>query len=136
MRKVPGTLFAILISVATLAQEPAVITSSKTGWHKIGETKADFTTESESIIVMGEDTFKSIKLSVKNAPVNMVKIGVEYENNQTQEVPMEGTVGPGDDSKMIDLDYPSVEISKVVFTYKPGPDTKGDKANVELYGLK
>jgi dihydrofolate reductase len=120
----------------SVAQEPAVITSSKTGWHKIGETKADFKTESEGILVMGKDTFKSIKLKVTDAPVNINKVIIYFENKQMQEVPIDGVINAGMESKMIDLDYPSVEIQKVVFTYKSEPSYQGDKAHVELHGLK
>jgi dihydrofolate reductase len=127
-------LFAIVNM--SFAQEPAVVTSSKTGWHKIGETKADFKTESEGILVMGEDTFKSIKLKVTDAPVNISKVIIYYENKQTQEVPIDGVIQAGMESKMIELEYPTVEIQKVVFTYKSEPSYKGDKAHVELHGLK
>lgn len=133
---IAAVLAFVAVANAAFAQEPAVVTSSKTGWHKIGETKADFKTESEGILVMGNDTFKTIKLKVTDAPVHISKVIIYYENKQTQEVPIDGVLNAGTESKMIKLEYPSVEIQKVVFTYKSEPSYQGDRAHVELHGLK
>jgi hypothetical protein len=53
-----------------------------------------------------------------------------------QEVPMDGVINAGMESKMIELQYPTVEVQKVVFTYKSEPSYQGDKAHIELHGLK
>jgi hypothetical protein len=137
MKKVAVFLIAfVAYAQAALAQEPAVVVSDKPGWHKIGEVKADFKTESESISVMGKDEFKSIKLKVTDAPINIDKVVVYYENDHTQELPVVGALSAGNESKVYDLEYPSEEIKKVSFTYRSEPNYKGDKAHVELYGLK
>lgn len=137
MKRVAVLLIALVAyAQAALAQEPAVVASDKPGWHKIGEVKADFKTESESITVMGKDEFKSIKLKVTDAPINIDKVVVYYENEQTQELPVVGILSAGNESKVYDLQYPSEEIKKVSFTYRSEPNYKGDKAHVELYGLK
>lgn len=75
MKKVFGFIlvFAVLSNMA-FAQDPGIVTSSKPGWHKIGEVKADFKKENESIVVMGADQFKSIKLKVTDAPISINKV--------------------------------------------------------------
>lgn len=118
------------------AQEPAVVISDKAGWHKIGETKADFKTESEGITVLGKDSFKSIKLKITDAPINISKVTVYYENEKTEELSLNKILAPGTESKVFDLKNPTAEIKKVVFTYRSQPSVEGDKAHVELYGLK
>jgi hypothetical protein len=128
-------VFVAYVHVA-LAQEPAVVASDKPGWHKIGEVKASFKTESESIAVLGKDEFKSIKLKVTDAPINIDKVIVYYENEQMQEVPVNGTLAAGAETKVFDLQHPSEEIKKVTFTYRSEPNYRGEKAHVELYGLK
>jgi hypothetical protein len=128
-------VFVAYVHVA-LAQEPAVVTSDKPGWHKIGEVKASFKTESESIAVLGKDEFKSIKLRVTDAPININKVTVYYENEQMQEIPVSGTLTADTESKVYDLQYPAEEIKKVTFTYRSEPNYRGEKAHVELYGLK
>jgi hypothetical protein len=128
-------VFVCYLQVA-FAQEPAVVVSDKPGWHKIGEVKADFKTEIESIAVLGSDEFKSIKLKVTDAPINIDKVIVYYENEQTQEIPLSGMILSGSETKAYDLLYPLIELKKVSFTYKSEPSYRGEKAHIELYGLK
>jgi hypothetical protein len=128
-------VFMAYIHVA-FAQEPAVVASDKPGWHKIGEVKANFKTESESIAVLGKDEFKSIKLRVTDAPINIDKVIVYYENEQMQEIPVSGMITADAETKVFDLQYPSEELKKVTFTYRSEPNYRGEKAHVELYGLK
>ena len=81
------------------AQDPAVIVSTKPGWHKIGEVKADFSKENESIVVMGNDKFKAVKLKVSEAPINLSKVVVYYDNETTQEIPADGLLKLGKETK-------------------------------------
>ena len=66
-------LFIVLtgFGLSAFAQEPAIIASDKPGWHKIGEVKANFKTESESIAPMGKDKFKAVRLKVTDAPIEI-----------------------------------------------------------------
>jgi hypothetical protein len=138
MKKASVILF-VLLAVYTnsaFAQEPAVVASDKPGWHKIGEVKASFTTESESIAVLGKDEFKSIKLKVTDAPINIEKAVVFYESGQMEEIPLANNLQAGAETKAYDLKHPDDEIKKVSFTYKSEPNFRGEKAHIELYGLK
>jgi hypothetical protein len=130
--------FVVLIanSCFVLAQEPGVVISNQPGWHKIGEVKADFKTESESIAVIGNDKFKSIKLKVTDAPIDLNKVVVYYEDDKMEEIPVSGPIAAGNESKTYDLEYPTADIKKVVFTYKSQPNYRGEKAHIELYGFK
>jgi hypothetical protein len=131
-------LLAIMVCVHVMhAQEPLPpMESYSPGWNKIGEVKADFKLESESIAVLGADKFKSIKLKVTDAPIHIDKVIVFYENKQEQEIPIDGVMDVGAESKVFDLLYPSEEIKKVSFTYKSEPNYRGEKAHVELYGFR
>ena len=131
-------LFIALLTVSqvVLAQDPAVIASGKPGWHKIGEVKADFKLESESIVVFGKDKFKSIKLKVTDAAINLNKVVVYYEDDKTQEIPVSGVIASGNETRVYELLDPGKEIKKVLFTYKSEPNYADKKAHVELYGLK
>lgn len=63
------TLLILAASYATLlAQQPNVVISDKTGWHKIGETTVDYKTENDEIHVIGANRFSSIKIVVTDAP--------------------------------------------------------------------
>lgn len=127
-------LFGVIST--TLAQEPNIVASRKPGWHKIGEVKASFKLESESIVVLGADEFKSIKLKVTDAPINLQSVIVYYESGNVQEIPIKGTLQAGAETGIFDLNRPADELKKVSFTYKSESSFKGDKAHVELYGLK
>ena len=129
-------LLAILITNRAFAQKPAVVASDKPGWHKIGEIKADFKLQEESIAVLGKDKFNSIKLKVTDAPLNLEKVTVLYESGNIEEIEVANNLQAGAETKEIPLKYPDNEIQKVTFRYKTEPNYRGEKGHVELYGYK
>lgn len=138
MKKSAFILLVLLAAIVNVsfAQEPAIVASDKPGWHKIGEVKASFKMESESIAIFGKDEFKSIKLKVTDAPINIDKVTVFYESGDTQDIPVSGSLKAGSETGVFKLNNPTAELQKVVFTYKSAPNAKDEKAHVELYGLK
>jgi len=119
-----------------LAQDAGVVVSTKPGWHKIGEVKASFKMENESISVLGADKFKSIKFKVTDAPINIENVEVLYEDGESENINIRNELKAGAETRVIDLKGAPRDIKKVVFTYKTEPNAKNDKAHVELYGLK
>ncbi len=128
-------LFAVLMNSA-FAQEPGIMLSNKPGWHKIGEVKANFKMENESISVLGADKFKSILLKVTDAPINIERVQVFYESGEMEEFDVKNELKPNSETRKIDLKGTDKELKKVTFTYKTLPNAKEEKAHVELYGLK
>ncbi len=128
-------LFAALLN-SVFAQEPSIMLSDKPGWHKIGEVKADFKMENQSISVLGKDKFQSILLKVTDAPINIAGIQVFYESGDMEEFDVKKELKAGSETRKIDLKGGSQQIKKVTFTYKTLPNQKEEKAHVELYGLK
>jgi hypothetical protein len=138
MKKIILVFFAmsaLLINTA-FAQEPSIMLSDKPGWHKIGEVKADFKMENQSISVMGKDKFKSILLKVTDAPINIEGIQVFYESGDMEEFDVKNELKAGAETKKLDMKGGAQEIKKVTFTYKTLPNQQNEKAHVELYGLK
>jgi len=125
-----------LLTTNLFAQKPAVVISNEPGWHKIGEITASFTSQTESISVLGADAFKAIKLRVTDAPIHISSMKVYSENGEMQDVSVASELNAGAETRVIDLKSSDLEIKKVVFTYNSLPSYKGDKAHVELYGLK
>lgn len=117
------------------AQTPSVMLSDKPGWHKIGEVKADFKTENQSISVMGKDKFQAILLKVTDAPINIMDVQVIYESGKKEDITVKSELKAGAETRKIGLKS-SEGIDKVVFTYRTLPNQKDEKAHVELYGLK
>ena len=59
--------------------------SDEPGRHKIGEVKADFEMENQSIAVLGNDKFQSILLKVTEAPINIESLQVFNESGGREE---------------------------------------------------
>ncbi len=118
------------------AQQPTVVMSDKTGWHKIGETKVDFTKDKDEVIVMGADRFAKIKFKVTDAPIEFTAIEIFYESGDNQKIPMSTLIKSPGESRTIDLNGGERSLKKIVFMYKTIPNYKDKKAHVEIYGDK
>ena len=119
---------------SVMAQKPGVVVSNKEGWHKIGETTASFKMENESIVVMGADKFKSIKLMVTDAPLNLVMLQVYYEGGEVEDIPVKSELKAGGETRVIAIKEKA--LKKVSFTYKTIKNSNYDKAHIELWGMK
>ena len=117
------------------AQKPAVMTSDKAGWHKIGETTADLKSERDEVIVLGKDRFKSLKVLVTDQPLFISSMVVYYESGATEDINLNSNMKAGVESRVIDLKG-AKEIKKVSFVYKTEANARNDKAHLELWGLK
>ena len=53
-----------------------------------------------------------------------------------QEIPLSGALAVGAETTVFNLTSPEKEIKKVSFTYRSKPNYEGERAHVELYGLK
>lgn len=129
-------LLGSVVGINTYAQKPAVVISNEAGWHKIGEIAADFDMDTESISVHGADEFAAIKLKVKDAPLNIERLQVFYESGDMEEINVRSQINENAETSVINLKHPDRDIQKVTFTYKTVANSKEEKADVELYGLK
>ena len=118
------------------AQKPGIVLSNEKGWQKIGKTEASFKSQDESIAVIGADEFQAIKLKVDDAPLQIDRLQVFYESGDVQEIHVQKRIQPGEETGVFKLDNPTRDIQKVAFTYHTLTSASGDKADVELYGLK
>lgn len=131
-------LVGLLVSVgfAAQAQKPAVVADNEPGWKHIGQVTASFKTTSESIVVLGADEFRAIKLKVLEAPIQIDRVQVFYESGQMEDLDVKSELKEGGETRVMTLSNPKRDIEKVAFTYRTLPNSKGEKADVELYGLK
>jgi hypothetical protein len=130
------TAFLALITQSTLAQKPAIVMGDEQGWQKIGETVASFKSQDESIVVIGADEFSAIKLKVEDAPLHIERLQVFYESGEMEEIDVKKEIQPGEESDVFQLENPKRDIQKVAFTYNTVPNSEGEKADVQLHGLK
>jgi vacuolar-type H+-ATPase subunit H len=121
---------------AAFGQKPTVVLDNDPGWHKIGQITANFKMDTESIIVYGRDEFTKLKLKVTDAPILIERVQLFYEEGDMEEIAVGTELQTGGTTSALDLKGTNKELEKVVFTYKTLPNYQGDKATVELYGLK
>jgi hypothetical protein len=129
-------MLAIICTMQSYAQKPAVISSNDEGWQHIGQVTASFKTQNESIAVLGADEFSAIKLKVSEAPLHIERLQVFYESGDMEEIDVRSDISPGNESRVIKLEHPDRDINKVAFTYKTSANARGEKADIALYGLK
>jgi hypothetical protein len=120
----------------SIAQQVGVVTSNKPGWHKIGEAVVDFKADRDAIIVAGADKFKAIRLVVTDAPIRFDDLEVYYENGTKEDIQVRNIFKRGEKTRIIDLKGYNRNLKRVVFVYRSIPNWRGQKAHVELYGLK
>ena len=118
------------------AQKPGVVLDNDEGWKKIGETVASFKSQDESIAVLGADEFAAIKIRVEDAPLHIERLQVFYESGDMEEIDVRKDIEAGAETGVIRLKHPDRDIQKVAFTYNTAPNAEGEKADVELFGLK
>jgi hypothetical protein len=128
-------LALIIVGSNMFAQKPEIITSDKAGWHKIAETRVDFETETDEIIVLGKDKFDYIKIMVKDASINLVSFIIIFEDGTSQNVSIGKEIKATGETRVVDLKG-SKSIKKVSLIYKTVTNKKDEKANIELWGLK
>ncbi|MBC7848866.1 MAG: hypothetical protein H7Y31_03980 [Chitinophagaceae bacterium] len=134
-------LFVLAISFFAVgvahAQKPEVVINNKDGWQKIGEAKVDFKTEKDQFIIMGADKFKSIQIRVKDAPIHLEDLKIEYDGGTAdQSVALRTNFAAGSKSKIIDLKDHTKGLKKVSFVYRTVQNSADEKAEIELWGLK
>jgi hypothetical protein len=130
-------LLAILGSYGTAsAQQTTVITSDTSGWYKIGQANVDLKRDRDEIIVLGDDKFKSIKLKVISAPIDLKDLEIYYETGARQDVKIKKSLKAAGESGVIDLvGGEERSLKKIVIVYKTLANNMDIKAYVEVWGL-
>jgi hypothetical protein len=133
-------LFVSLTWLAAPAQAQQVV-QPKPGaagtWRLIGQTHADHAQDHDTIIVKGPyDNFRKIKFKVTDAPLNMQRMVVTYDNGAPDNIDVRQNIPQGGESRVIDLrGVGKRSLRRIDFWY----DTKGflnGKADVTVFGMK
>lgn len=120
----------------TIAQQPSVVMSDKTGWHKIGTRTVDFQKDRDQVDVVGADRFAAIKFKVMNSPIDLQDLVITYEDGTKEDIQVRTPLTAGTESRVIDLKGSERDINYIVFVYKTLPNRAVEKAEVEIWGLK
>jgi hypothetical protein len=137
MKKMILFLIASVLTVSLVnAQKPEVIAKNKAGWQKIGDANVNFKTDKDKFILIGKDKFKSLQVKVKDAPVLIESMQVEYEGDTKEDIAIATELKPNTESKVFELKNGNTEIKNVTFIYRTVPNSGTTKAEIELWGMK
>jgi hypothetical protein len=139
MKKIIAVTLMILGAACytkSVAQKPTVVATNEPGWHHIGRLTASFKSQSESLSVLGADEFSALKIKISDGPLHVQRLQVFYESGEMEEIDVKDYFGNGTESRVINLKNPDRDIKKVAFTYHTNPNAQGEKADIDLYGLK
>lgn len=131
-------LAALTVSLGT-AQRKVVrpLPGLPGSWRLIGQTQADFGADHDTIVVAGPfDNFRKLKFKVTDAPLNLQRMVVTYDNGMPDRIEVRQKIRQGGESRVIDLQGVGARsIRKIEFWY----DTKGflkGKADLTVFGMK
>ena len=123
-------LFISLLSFSEIKNSAVLLP----GWEKLGQRKVNFKVDRDEIFVgRFEGFFDALQVKVKNGPINMHRMIVNFRNGQTTEIELRNNFEAGSESRVIDLPGNNRIITTIVFWY----DTKGfanSKAVLEIWG--
>lgn len=105
-------------------------------WEPLGCKDVSFGIDRDVVKVGRKDgSFKSIRLNVKQAPIDIFDLRVVFGNGQRQDIRVRTTIKPNEDTRPIDLAGETRGIDRVEMIYKSVPNFKG-KATVCVQGLQ
>jgi hypothetical protein len=127
--------FFLSISFAQKVSQPRP--GDRGSWRLLGTVQAKHTADHDIIYVKGPyDYFRRLKFKVTDAPLNMQRMIVRYDDGAAPEnIDVRYNIPKGGESREIDLRGGKRKIKSVEFWY----DTKGflsGKADVTLFGIK
>jgi hypothetical protein len=132
------SIFMVLISGVLQAQKVSQPSPGARGsWKLLGTVSAKHTADHDVIVIAGPyDYFRRLKFKVTDAPINMQRMVVTYDDGGLPEkIDIRYNMPKGGESREIDLRGGKRKLRTVEFWY----DTKGflnGRANVTLFGIK
>ncbi len=106
-------------------------------WRVLGTAQAKLAADHDAIFVAGPyDFFRRIKFKVTDAPLNMVRLVVRYDDGGAPEnIETRFSIPQGGESRVIDLKGGKRKLKSIEFWY----DTQGvlnGRADLTLFGIK
>jgi hypothetical protein len=110
---------------------------TKGSWKILGTTQANFKNDHDAIFVQGPyDYFRQLKFKVTDAPLNINRMIVRYDDGGLPEnIELRSAIPQGGESRIIDLKGGKRKIKSVEFWYNTKVIRQG-RANLTLFGIK
>ena len=128
----------VLVTAGLAAQDKVVHPRAGAAgqWRVIGQVNANLTADHDEIIVRGDDNFRRIKFKVTDAPLNLHRLVVAYDNGAPDNIDVRFRIPENGESRVIDLRGAGQRsIRKIEFWYDTAGVRKG-KAHVTVFGMK
>jgi len=127
--------FFLSFSFAQQVSQPRP--GDKGSWRVLGTTQAKHSADHDVIYVKGPyDYFRRLKFKVTDAPLNLQRMVVRYDDGGAPEnIDVRYNIPKGGESRVIDLRGGKRKLKSVEYWY----DTQGllnGKADVTLFGIK
>jgi hypothetical protein len=128
---------AMMVIFFGLAGQAQQVSKPKGSWRLLGTVQANRQADHDIIIIAGpHDYFKKLKFKVTDAPLQMQRMLVRYDDGgRAENIEIRYNIPKGGESRVIDLKGGKRKLKSVEFWY----DTKGflsGKADVILFGIK
>jgi hypothetical protein len=115
----------------------AAANASGLNWDRLGRAEAQLSRDHDTIRVSGfRDSYRRLKIKVKDAPLDLRRMVVVYDNGATENLNVRRFIPQGGETRPIDLRGSGKRsIRKVEFWYSTRGSGRGH-SDVILYGLR
>jgi hypothetical protein len=142
MKKVIPLFLLVASSMHVRAQD---LVAAKTGppgtWQELGAVNVNFTVNHDDIVLVGQAEYRSLKLKVQAAPVNILNMNVIYQNGKVDQFNLKYEIPAGGESRVIDLKTDNLKtgvrkIRRVTIWYQSDSLAHQSEAKITLWGMK
>ena len=128
----------VLVAAGIAAQDKVVHPRAGVAgqWRVIGQVNANRTADHDEIVVRGNDNFHRIKFKVTDAPLNLHRLVVTYDNGAPDSIDVRFRIPENGESRVIDLRGAGQRsFRKNEFWYDTAGAVRG-RADVTMLGIK
>lgn len=127
-------ILSLCLLAAGLAGAASYPYSSGGRWELLGRQEVDFRRDQDRIDVgRGEGRFKQLQIRVKDAPIEISKMVVTFNNNQRFSPTVRHRFAEGSGTRIFDLPGERRTIKQIDFNYRSMSRREGT-GTVEVYG--
>lgn len=131
-------LVLLFVTPVAAGCQGALIVGTETapGVVYLGERVVNFRVDRD-VLPVGPDTgaFRQLRFVVRDAPVAVYDVHIEFGNGQVVDVPTRLMFGRGTESREIDLPGDQRHVRNIRFLYETLGRRQG-RAHVEVYGIR